>query len=254
MMTEESINGYHDVEIEEDVIPLLSPDIEPIIAKAIRGELSRDEFASYMGKSPTKPPFSEASIDQVLTFAQNSIDRSASDRRLFNLKCSWAIYTKEWIEDIAEIVKGKFVLEVGAGRGILGPIMRGRGIDWHCTDAKPPIGLSNAEHMEAINAVKFYDPDLVFASWIPFHGTRFDYDIACMKIPMILVGEGRGGCNGSGEFWDDVYGDDDDNAQVIHALPRPYKVIPIIERYPKFRDVPQWDNIHDETWLVEPET
>ncbi len=100
--------------------------------------------------------------------------------------------------------------------------------------------------MEAVEAVKTHQPDVVFASWIPYLDKGIDYEIACMGIPMLIVGEGWGGCTGSKKFWGPYSHDDDD-------VSRPYQIAYMYDCCPEFRDVPSWDGIHDHTYCVIPE-
>ena len=231
IFTSDDLNHYHDYVFEDGLTPSESRDF--IIRKAIAGELPRYQFEEW----------NRAGLNRIVGHYR--------DRRYYTMNCSWAIYTIEWIEDIAQLVKGKRVVEICAGRGILGPIMKKHGIEWICTDFRPPRGVTHVKKLDAVEAVKTLEPDIVFASWIPYKSTELDYEIACMGIPMIIVGEGWGGCTGSQKFWGS-YTWLEEEEKKDDDVPRPYEVISARSVKEDFRDVPQWDTVHDYTSFVIP--
>ena len=174
---------------------------------------------------------------------------------------SWSAYTSEFIDSLAKIVRGKKVLEVCAGNGVLGPIMRSRGIEWISTDEDPlsnhyivkkSVSDTGTVRMDAITAIRTYRPDIVFASWIPYE-SDLDTKIMEERIPMILVGEGYGGCTGCQEFWGhgkyNYDTEEYDNGKEID-----YTIERAVDKFPGFQDVTQWDGIHDQTYIVTPKT
>jgi len=88
--------------------------------------------------------------------------------------------------------------------------------------------------MDAMSALRKFNPDIIFASWIPY-GLSLDYELASLDIPMILISEGYGGCTGSEMIWDEGLAD--------------YNNV-LDEIYPNLHDVPQWYGIHDRTYLI----
>ena len=83
---------------------------------------------------------------------------------------SYAFYNSEWLDCMAEIFKGKTVLEVSSGRGLLARLMKEKGIDWIATDEKGEDwehvwngSFSDVLKMDAVSAVKTIECDIVFA-------------------------------------------------------------------------------------------
>lgn len=199
---------------EEDYVQRLIPphvwrQLEMVIEAALRGELTERQFRSLVG------------ADHMAAFAM---------REVFCRRVSWSVMTAEWIQDVAQMLKGQRVLEIGAGRGILGKVMPAlTGAEWICTDLNPPEGADHVVRMRANPAVDRFKPDVVFASWVPYRST-LDYQMA-RRLPCVFVGE-SGGCTGSRLFWE---GD------------APYRI-----EYPDIQKVPQWPGMHDHTFCTFP--
>ena len=150
---------------------------------------------------------------------------------------SWALYTTEYADSLARLFKGKIVLEVCAGNGILKKMMTARGVTWQSVDTHlSDIAIRNGVTKEdAIVAAKVYAYDVLFASWIPY-SSMLDIQLAAIsglkKKPFVLVGESSG-CTGSYEFWETSR-----------------KMTPPKELDPKFQDVTRWPNTRDYTTIV----
>ena len=233
------LNCYHDRIFDGPQVP--PGPLFHLIRSSIAGRLTHDQFSTFAR---------EHSYSRT-----GDIMGSHDARERYSKACSWAIYTSEWADDVAKLLRGKRVVEICAGRGILGPIMQERGLDWTCTDLCPPRGVTHVEKLDAMDAIRELQPDVVFASWIPYESTDIDYQIATMGMPMLVVGEGWGGCTGSKKFWGS-YSWDDDDEEKEDAIPRPYKIVSVDDVWrssKEFSDVPQWDGIHDYTLLVIPE-
>lgn len=167
-----------------------------------------------------------------------------SIREAYCKYAAWAIYTREWLNSISTLLQGKRVVEVGAGRGILQPLMRERGIDWLATDRTPPARHTDWEIYPYVmkrnwqRALKAkWGAEAVFMSWWPYENSD-DCLIAqaCVDrgIPLIVVGEGYWGCTGTKEFW----GQDQD--WKVHSMPE------------WFQELPSWYGIHDYTYVALP--
>lgn len=156
-------------------------------------------------------------------------------RDVYVSEVSWAIYTKEYIESLARLLKGKRVLEVGAGRGVLEPLMQARGVDWKSTDAIRIPGENHVITMKADQALEYYDhAEVVFASWVPL-GANWDA-VLLDKLPLIIVGEGAYGCTSGQDF-----------CEAVEKMDNTFEPA---ERFDWFSDVPQWDGIHDFTMVI----
>jgi len=120
----------------------------------------------------------------------------------------------------------------------------------------------NVVGMDALAAVgNFPRIDAVFASWIPYE-QPWDRELANLcadkNVPLVIIGEGGGGCTGSDDFWgyraySDEYDDEGDPIpeELLPKLPeRRYDVTCADSLVTNFRDVPQWDGIHDHTYFT----
>ena len=188
-----------------------------LISRTKAGTLTRSHFNRLFNPDYRSREFSEISLRY-------------RTRDLFTKQCSWCVPTANWSSSIARLVRGKGrVLEVCAGRGTIAALMqRHRKVEWIATDVE-----SEDDHVaafDAMDAVSEYKPDIIFASWIPYE-CSLDGDLAELGLPLIVVGEGCGGCTGDGSIWE-------------------HEPEGAAELYPWFEDVPQWDGIHDYTSLT----
>ena len=204
--------------------------IDNLLDLARRGELTRADF------EPFTDPWRRIPITEWSDHSPSRVDLLlASKLRLrYNAEVSWAVFTREYLDSLANLVAGRKVLEVCAGTGVLQPLMRKRGVDWISTERRPRVALANADSwvrpLPVHLAVKQIPHDVVFASWIPYR-SRIDLFLARQGAPLVIVGEGEGGCTGSELFWN-TYGDR------------------LIDPPKGFRDVTNWFGIHDYTSML----
>ena len=169
-----------------------------------------------------------------------------ASRSIFCQQVGWAIHTVEFQKSLAAVIgHGKRVLEVGAGRGLLGltmPSRMGAGSEWICTDREPPPPtphnlVPRVIRADAIWSIQRYRPDCVYVSWVPYRSDldfRLAQECAKRRIPLIVTGEGWGGCCGSMKFWN-------------HRHAR-YRIIDDAIQH----DVPQWYGMNAHTIVVRP--
>lgn len=122
----------------------------------------------------------------------------------------YGLITEDFIDNLAEYLEGKRVLEVMAGSGNISLALKDRGIDVIATDDKsweiPNEDSIEIEELDAVLAVKKYGKniDYVIMSWSPINN-QIDNEvlIELRKInpeaTIIVIGE-VGGCTGSKEF------------------------------------------------------
>lgn len=130
----------------------------------------------------------------------------------------WQLINLEFIQELASKIREidpKTILEVGAGRGLLGKYL-GKELNrkviitddyswWKCGrmgDDESVISgaVTKTDYKEA---VRRYNPDLIIASWIP-HGREWvKYFREHESVNgCIVIGEPRGGCTGDDSDWD----------------------------------------------------
>jgi len=123
------------------------------------------------------------------------------------------LWNKEYIDILAKEIKlligEEPALEVAAGDGMLSHWLREHGVDIKATDAMSGQwdwdlhpSRSKVEKLDAIEAIRKYKPRLVVVSWIEL-GSTLDIKILEENPEfVIIIGERRGGCTGSREFWE----------------------------------------------------
>ena len=109
------------------------------------------------------------------------------------------------------------------------------------------------EKLDALSALARYgsEVDLVFWSWWPVRDegdAQLARECAERRLPIVFVGEPKGGCTGSDALWDqwpvkqlsssstdaaDGDGGEEERASLLAA------------------DVPQWPGMRDRTWVVD---
>lgn len=184
-----------------------------LVERMTQGTLTQQDFISMLGLTNR--------YDPTTWLYRDSVVRSVS----------WAVITTEYADALASVLKGLWVVEVCAGKGVLARMMQARGIDWFPTDIAP--WDESVESLDALSAIDKYDAEVVFGSWIPYEST-LDYEIARRRVPCIFITEGWGGCIGSEDLWEKA----DAEGYDIFDWP--------------LTDVPQWPSIHDHTVVVLP--
>ena len=240
--------------------PLLEPlrsFLEPTISAARAGELTAGDAAALA---------SGELACSLLPALEDSAHAATLSRAIYQNHVSWAIWSKDWCDELARMLRSRGkqrVLEVAAGAGILGPLMRDRGIDWHTTDSLPAqIGLpaeAAPEPMDALSALTRYggEVDAVFWSWWP---ARDEGDAllarhcADLRLPIVFVGEPKGGCTGSDALWEQwpvtpLSSSGDDAADGGGGGGEHGGELAVAMRL--VADVPRWRGMRDRTWVVD---
>ena len=216
--------------------PLLAPLrtlLEPMLSRAREGQLSHAEATELVSGSHAS---------RLLAF-EDTHHAATLSRALFQQAVSWAIFSEEWLDAFANLLRhhGRTrVLEVAAGAGVLAEPMRRRGLDWRTTDQSPAhIGLPAEQTPVACNGMaalaRFgHEADLLFWSWWPARDAG-DAELAdeCARrgLPAIFVGEGPGGITGSAALWE-------------RASVQPLSGLGAV-------DVPRWLDMQGRTWVVD---
>lgn len=222
--------GYFPNYTEEEALNGVEPSatLNQLIEDAKKGTMTVDAFNSF---------FSGWGLSL----------QSINYRGWFRNQVGFAVITKEYLDSLARFLKERNttrVVEVCAGRGFLQAPMRQRGIDWVCTDIDPTN--DTVLKMGALEAVTELKPDLIFASWISYK-SELDYELACLGIPMLIVGEGCGGCTGSLKFWGEHPWDASEEER-LEDIKTPYDTCGMPEY---FQDVLNWEGIRDFTLFVQ---
>jgi len=155
---------------------------------------------------------------------------------------SWMMPTEDNIQKLYKLLKGKKVLEINAGTGLIANRLNKLGIDITATDKSSEKFNEVAEtfriHTEgnipviekdALSAMSEFDYDVILSIWPPY---KDDYMHKVLeKLPrgkeLVVVGEGMGGCVSNDAFW-----------TMLESME--YDFIPI----------DTWPGIHDAIWRV----
>lgn len=171
-------------------------------------------------------------------------------RSYYNDLYSWPLITLEYRDTLAQLLKGKKVLEVMAGRGYLGHWMAEVGIDWTCTDIAP--AAPHVIERGAFVATEHFDHDILFMSWCPYK-SEVDHALAQLGKPVMFIGEGPGGCTGSEALWGNYPWETryDEHEELEPRDPNPY----VIREFQEL-DIPDqlnFSGIHSRTFVTVPD-
>lgn len=166
-------------------------------------------------------------------------------REIYNDYCSWCLVSKDWIRELAKLLKGKNCIEIMAGKGLISYALQEEGVDIRATDdfswgAK--VKYTNIEPMDAVESIReTKDLDYVICSWPPYEDFTICEVAKVMaqkhpKAKLIYIGE-VDGCNAPYLFWNlvDICKDKDS------------AIIDDVNKY--FRS---FEGIHDYVYIVKP--
>jgi hypothetical protein len=219
---------YTEMQNRDGALVRDEPALRRLVAHGADGTLTEELFHTL------------ATATDMGSFPGRTYSYTRHDYRFFYCReVSWAVYTVEYMQALAQAIRpGERVVEVGAGRGMLGlhmPRYLPERATWICTDILPPAGAGHVLKFDAFEAVEQFKPDVVFASWAPYQDDM-DMRLARM-VPCIFIGEGNGGCTGSEGFWSE-------------AERKRYTICDAFLR----DDVPRWTGLNDSTFRTFPVT
>ena len=234
-------------------LDMLEHAVEPTILAVRRGELSQEHATRLIGgKLLRREEMVQAQHATGLDAAPHAEKMISICRQVFTRRASWALFTIEWMDSLAKMISSLIpkgapprVLEVACGQNLLAAPMRARGLEWVATDSKiSKTAVSPPAERDALDAVREMAPALVFWSWwsrTPEGEVATDRLVAeqcCERgIPVIFVGEPRGGSTGSAALWDGPW-----TIQPLAGVP--------LHEVGGFRDLPSWGGFRDCTWLL----
>lgn len=158
----------------------------------------------------------------------------------------FALLTSEWIDLLVKWIGNKKCLEIMAGCGSLSYCLKHRGVDIIATDnfswsngcrVKWDQYWTNIENIDAIEAIeKYSDRDIIIMSWPYMDNCAYESLLKMRKTnpnaQMIYIGEPRGGCTSSDNFF-----------EVIEYV-NDHSFLEINQKFPK------WNGIHDQIYLI----
>lgn len=125
----------------------------------------------------------------------------------------YPIISAELLNALATFLRGRRVLDVGAGTGYLARILHDKGIDIQAVDSRNGPNTRtqwwekqlyfDVKLVDVLDMTEF-DTDVVIMTW-PCMDTKFSEHVAsCLKKGQILIyqGESKSGCTGTNEFFD----------------------------------------------------
>ena len=211
--------------------------------------------------------FSKSVPDRYDEDELNNIENYFFNRSIYTTLCSWCLVSNSFVDSLYNnLLKGKKVLSIYSGRGLLDYHLKERGLDiistdnnsWYDPESKNTrearlilqfhTGLTienqvkkymnNIEDISAVPAVEKYakDVDYILASWVPCGDEAICRVVSCMKYynpecKLVWIGESEYGCNGCDEFFEIVEYEYDDNIELIN------------------NSFQRWNGIHDQVIL-----
>jgi len=127
-------------------------------------------------------------------------------------KYGYVLLSKECVEALADLLRGKSVLDVGSGGGFLSHALAAQGVSTVALEVFPP-GLEPTEQdwrtfwkvdlVEDVRKVDVTAYDALILSW-PEHGSPLAFEVAsAMKSGQMLVYQGEiGGCTADDNFFE----------------------------------------------------
>ena len=131
---------------------------------------------------------------------------------------AFSFINNDYVEQMANFLKGKKVLEVMSGNGFFSRMLKEKGVNLISTDLyvgnDNPYGLvkvldKDIERIDAIEAVEKYgkEVDYVIMSWPPYNkpiGSQVVKKIkeVCPNVKIIYIGETEGGCTADDYFFE----------------------------------------------------
>lgn len=184
--------------------------IPPNAIKCYIDDINKESIAlDGISKLGTSEPSEEESIAIIRTFLNEQSPMTAH-----SLFCDIGVFThvyNEYIKDISKLIKGKKVLEIGAGRfGFLAYAFQQEGIECIPTDPlkndNPPFQFTRVERLDYRQAIEKYAEqcDVLLIGWAEHAPWTKNYTKLWKKHKpngiTILVGE-HGGCCGTSEMY-----------------------------------------------------
>lgn len=166
-------------------------------------------------------------------------------RDIYNSYCSWCLVSKDWIRELAKLLKGKKCIEIMAGKGLISYALQEEGVNIIPTDdfswgAK--VKYTAVYEKDAVDSIKEADElDYVICSWPPYEDNTICYVVKAMaqKHPnakLIYIGE-YDGCNVPYHFWKFVDICEDKDSVIIDKVNKYFK---------------SFEDIHDHVYLLKP--
>jgi len=124
----------------------------------------------------------------------------------------WTVIDKQWTKQLSKWIGRRKVLEIMAGGGWLSKALSEHGTKIMATDdyswdndSHPLMKrVYNVIPSHSLEAIALYNADILLCSWPPYADEAM-YRAARLwgnKKPIIMIGEGQGGCTATDEFFE----------------------------------------------------
>lgn len=156
---------------------------------------------------PDSYPNFISSVDYILYIFEN---QETYLTRSFFTEFSWPLVSKDWINELLPLFKGKKVLEIMAGNGMISKALIDNNVDCITTDDfswKIDKAWTYVENLSAIDAIEKYgnEVDILLCSWPPMSDSMYKCLLKMRNVNpnlvLIYIGE-LGDCCANEKFAD----------------------------------------------------
>lgn len=201
----------------EELLSYLDTFSIPEIRTTMQQDIQQYEFAHKLGETIKSVDLSE--LRPLLPQTKKDIYWIPSKlREAYIPFMGFSFINLEYVDNLANFLKGKKVLEVMAGNGLLSLLLEERGVDIIATDIAPGennhydirnVYNDKIETLDAVEAIRKYgrSVDYVIMSWPPYDNPIATKVMRAIKevnndIRVIYIGEQEGGCTADYKFFD----------------------------------------------------
>ena len=169
------------------------------------------------------PDFVQDNFNLEVYFYEELIDimGNSNIRKSFIKRSAYTCLSEEWINPLADYLKGKKCLEIMAGGGALSTVLSLRGVDIICTDNHEWDRFTKWQEplkFDCVEAIELYgqDIDYIICSWaIQYSPAMYNSLLKMREVnpncTLIYIGELYGGNCATDEFFEEAISVEDES-------------------------------------------